>query len=164
MIRDAGNELVVNAEVGMRISILQGSADGVAVYVETQHPVANANGLISIEIGTGDPNDHFTHINWEDGPYFIKTETDPGGGTNYTITGVSQILSVPYALHAKTSEILLGEVEEADPVFAESPAAGIEEDIVHWDAAFSWGDHSLEEYLKKETDPLFTNWYRSEES
>ncbi len=36
-------------------------------------------------------------------PYFIKTETDPTGGNTYTITGVSQLLSTPYALYAKTS-------------------------------------------------------------
>jgi uncharacterized protein (TIGR02145 family) len=37
-------------------------------------------------------------INWANGPYFIKTETDPEGGTNYSISGSSQLLSVPYAL------------------------------------------------------------------
>jgi hypothetical protein len=37
------------------------------------------------------------------GPYFIKTETDPTGGTSYTITGTNQLLSVPYALYANSS-------------------------------------------------------------
>jgi hypothetical protein len=88
----------------MRISILQTSSSGTAVYVETQTPITNANGLASIEIGGGTlVSGNFTTINWANGPYFIKTETDPNGGTNYSITGTSQLLSVPYAFYSKTT-------------------------------------------------------------
>ena len=101
VIRDNSNALVTNQIVGMQISILQGSANGTAVYVETQTPTTNTNGLASIEIGGGTVvSGNFTTIDWANGPYFIKTETDPAGGTNYTITGTSQLLSVPYALYA----------------------------------------------------------------
>ncbi len=104
VIRDASNALVTGTPVGMQISILQGSSSGTAVYVETQTPSTNANGLVSIEIGAGTVvSGTFSTIDWTAGPYFIKTETDPSGGTNYTITGTSQLLSVPYALYAKTS-------------------------------------------------------------
>src|SRR6056297_3325181 len=96
VIRDASDNLITDTQVGMQISILQGSASGTAVYVETQEPSTNANGLISIEIGTGTvQSGDFTTIDWANGLYFIKTETDPGGGTNYTITGTSQLWSVP---------------------------------------------------------------------
>src|SRR6056297_542735 len=103
VIRDADNALITNQAVGMQISILQGSESGTAVYVETQNPTTNANGLLSIEIGTGTSADDFTSIDWASGSYFIKTETDPTGGSSYTITGTSQLLSVPFALYAKTS-------------------------------------------------------------
>jgi len=104
VIRDNLNALVMNSAVGMRISILQGSANGTAVYVETQNPTSNANGLVSVEIGGGTVvSGNFSSINWANGPYFIKTETDPTGGNSYAITGTSQLLSVPYALYAKTS-------------------------------------------------------------
>jgi len=117
VIRDANDNLITDTQIGMQISILQGSAIGTAVYVETQEPSTNANGLVSIEIGTGTTSDDFSTIDWTDGPYFIKTETDPAGGTTYTITGTSQLLSVPYALHAKTAETVSGGVTETDPVF-----------------------------------------------
>lgn len=108
VIRDASNNLVSNQAVGMQISIIQGSANGTAVYTETQTPLTNANGLISIEIGSGTPVlGVFGSINWAYGPYFIKTETDPLGGINYTITGTSQLLSVPYALHANKADTAL---------------------------------------------------------
>lgn len=103
VIRNSSNQLVTSHAIGMKISILQGSATGTPVYVETQVPTTNANGLATIEIGSGAViSGIFSTINWSSGQYFIKTETDPTGGTTYTITGVSQILSVPYALHAKT--------------------------------------------------------------
>jgi uncharacterized protein (TIGR02145 family) len=126
VIRNSSNTLVINTQVGMQISILQGAAGGTAVYAETQTPTSNTNGLVSIEVGAGTVvSGTFAAINWSNGPYFIKTETDPAGGTNYTITGTSQLLSVPYALHAKTAETLTGNITENDPVFGASIAAGI---------------------------------------
>ena len=104
VVRGADNELVASQAVGMQISILQGSTSGTAVYVETQTPSSNTNGLVSLEIGMGTiESGDFSTIDWGAGPYFIKTETDPKGGINYTITGTSQLMSVPYALHAKTA-------------------------------------------------------------
>lgn len=104
VIRNASNALISNQTVGMRISILQGSATGTVVYAETQTPATNINGLVSLEIGSGTQvSGSFVAINWAGGPYFIKTETDPAGGTAYSITATSQLLSVPFALYAKTS-------------------------------------------------------------
>jgi len=113
VIRDASNVLVTYSSVGMQISILQGSPTGTAVYVETQTPTSNANGLVSIEIGAGTVvSGTFSAIDWANGSYYVKTETDPTGGTTYTIIGTSQLLSVPYALYAKSVEI--DNVDDAD--------------------------------------------------
>lgn len=103
VVRNASDALVTSTAVGMQLSILQGSATGTAVYTETQTPNTNINGLVSLEIGTGTTTDDFSTIDWTTGPYFIKTETDPTGGTSYTISGTSQLMSVPFALHAKTA-------------------------------------------------------------
>ncbi len=157
VIRDADGELVTNGSIGMQVSILKGSADGSAVYVETHQPATNDNGLVSLKIGEGTViSGSKEEINWAEGPYFIHTETDLQGGSNYTLAHTSELLSVPYALHATTAETLSEEIVETDPVFMDSPAAGILlEDIDHWDMAFDWGDHSLADYLTEETDPLF---------
>ena len=130
VIRNSSNQLITGQTVGIQITILQGSVSGSVVYTETQTPTTNANGLVSIEIGGGTG---FDTINWADGPYFIKTETDPAGGTDYTITGTSQLLSVPYALHAKTAEVVNGGITETDPLFGTSVAVGITgTDTANW--------------------------------
>lgn len=106
VIRNSSNALITSTQVGMLISVLQGSSTGTAVYVETQTPSTNANGLASVEIGGGTVvSGNFSTINWANGPYFIKTETDPTGGTAYTITGTNELMSVPYALNAANANV-----------------------------------------------------------
>ena len=151
VVRDGSNNLVTSSAVGMQLSILQGSASGTAVYVETQTPTSNANGLVSVEIGSGTVvSGTFATINWSNGPYFIKTETDPTGGTSYTITGTSQLLSVPFALHAKTAETVTGGITENDPVFGawdKSTGISITESQIS----------DLQSYLTSEVDGSVTN-------
>lgn len=107
VIRDVQSNLVISRSVGLQISILEGSSSGTPVYVETHVATTNANGLVSIVIGEGNiESGDFTAINWPSGAYFIKTETDPEGGTAYSISGTSQLMSVPYAFHAITADSL----------------------------------------------------------
>ena len=147
VIRDASDNLITDTQIGMQISILQGSASGTAVYVETQVPTTNANGLVSLEIGAGTvESGDFATIDWANGPYFIKTETDPTGGTSYSITGTSQLLSVPFALHAKTAETVTGGITENDPVFGawdKTTGISITESQIS----------DLGNYIENETDP-----------
>ena len=147
VIRNSSNALVLSHIVGMKISILQGSATGTEVYTETQTPTTNANGLVSIEIGNGAG---FATINWASGSYFIKTETDPTGGTNYTITGTNQLLSVPYSLNAKTAETADYNNLTNLPTL----------NIANWNTAYGWGNHATMGYLTSftETDPIFNAW------
>ena len=100
VLRDAQDHLLQNQAVAVQISILQGAPNGTAVYTEVHSLNTNDNGLISLMIGDGVTSDDFSTIDWGAGPYYIKTETDPAGGTNYTITSTTQLVSVPYAKYA----------------------------------------------------------------
>ncbi|MBT7994115.1 MAG: hypothetical protein HN691_04515, partial [Bacteroidetes bacterium] len=134
VIRDANKKLLKSTNIGLQISVLQGSATGTAVYEETHNPSTNENGLVSVQIGEGTVlTGDFTTIDWANGPYFIKTETDPTGGSSYTIEGTSQLSSVPYALHAKSAESVSGSLDEKDPLFNASVAKGITAtDTTNW--------------------------------
>jgi hypothetical protein len=150
VIRNSSNALVVSNPVGIQISILQGSPTGTAVYVETQTTSTNANGLISIQIGGGTVvSGNFATINWANGTYFIETQTDPIGGTDYTITGTSQILSVPYALHSNFADSITGGIKEKEPAFNSSVAKSITvADTTNW-------SNKLSSYT--ETEPTFNS-------
>ncbi|ROH95969.1 beta strand repeat-containing protein [Chryseobacterium daecheongense] len=104
VIRNNSGQLVPNQSVAVKVSILQGSPAGAAVYSERLTGNTNANGLVSLEIGSGTVlTGTFNTIDWTTGSYYLKTETDPAGGTNYIIAGTSQLLSVPYAMYAKSA-------------------------------------------------------------
>ena len=102
VVRNASNQLVSSQAVGVRISILQGGINGDLAYMETQTAVTNANALMTLQIGGGNVlHGIFADIDWANGPYFLKSEIDPNGGTDYSVTSTQQLLSVPYALYAK---------------------------------------------------------------
>jgi hypothetical protein len=109
IIRAQDNSLVDNSNISLKIIIHQGSVTGTNVYQEIHSVKTNNNGLVSLEIGTGSIlGGSFSAILWQNGPYFIETQVDVAGGTNYNIIGVTQLLSVPYALHSKTAERIVG--------------------------------------------------------
>lgn len=174
VVRNTTGGLVTSHAVGIKISILQGSATGTLVFSETYSPVpqTNANGLLTIEIGSGTPSfGTFANIDWAAGPYFIKTEADPAGGTSYTIVGTSQLLSVPYALYAKSAAngfsgnyndltnkpvlfdgawasltgkpVTIAGYGITDAMAITHPANSITStNITNWSTAFGWGNHA----------------------
>ena len=104
VVRNASNTILANQAVGLRMTIQQDAIGGTTVYSETFATTTSANGLVNVEIGNGTPiSGTFANINWSNGPFFIETAVDITGGTTYTVMGTSQLMSVPYALYAKTS-------------------------------------------------------------
>jgi trimeric autotransporter adhesin len=102
--RNSVGQIIQNQVVSLKINIYQGSLNGSLVYSETQIDTVKLFGLITISIGAGNPlAGMFSAIDWASGPYFLETAMDPSGGTNYTVVGKSQLLSVPYALFAGKS-------------------------------------------------------------
>ena len=108
VIWDGSGNLVSEKIVSIKISILQGSVTGPAVFSETHRIQSNVNGLVSLLIGGGtSATGKISDINWGGGSYFLKTETDPSGGVNFSIIGTTQLVSVPYAIHSNTSNNLV---------------------------------------------------------
>ena len=110
VIRNAQGELLTNRQIGIKVSILRviavkGSYFPVTeVYSETHTLTSNANGLVFFVIGQGGNKvGTLSGIDWTQFPYLVQTEVDPDGGTNYTIAGTADLLSVPYAFYAAKS-------------------------------------------------------------
>jgi hypothetical protein len=116
VVRDAGNLILNNQVVGVRMTIQQGAIGGATVYQETFAPTTNGYGLVNLEIGSGTiVSGTFATIDWSAGPFFIETAVDVSGGTSYVVMGTSQLMSVPYALYAKTAENFANDlVDDAD--------------------------------------------------
>ena len=105
VVRDANDNLLTNQFVSIRVGILKDGPSMTTVFQEIHTLSTNANGLMSFEIGTGAIlTGAISAIDWSNGTFFVKTEIDPTGGSNYNIIAQSQLLSVPYALHAKVAE------------------------------------------------------------
>lgn len=128
VLRDGGGSLLENRQVGLQLSILQGGQTGTPVYVETHSVMTNNNGLVNVVIGSGSPTTgEFSKIDWSSGPFFIKTEADPEGGTGYKVSITSQLQSVPYALYAeKSGDGFDGDYEKLTnkPVLSKVAASG----------------------------------------
>lgn len=110
--RDTNGILLQNQNLNMRISILQGSANGTVVYIETHQVTTNDYGLINLSVGEGTPVfGIFSVIDWGINSYYVKTEMDINGGNSFVELGSSKLLSVPYALYSKSFDNLM----EIDP-------------------------------------------------
>lgn len=105
LIRDNQSSLIQNRSVGLRITIVQDGISQTSVFEETHVTSTNINGLLTLEIGTGANNfGAIQSIDWNNGPYLIRTAIDPNGGSNYSIFGESPLLSVPYAMYANKAD------------------------------------------------------------
>ncbi|MCH2225667.1 MAG: hypothetical protein MK066_12925 [Crocinitomicaceae bacterium] len=116
VIRNNSGTIIADSPIGLKISILQTTASGISVYEESFATVTNAFGLVNVVIGQGSViSGSFSTIDWFAGPYFAEVSVDETGGTTYTVLGTQQLMSVPYALHAKTANSVLNDqVNDAD--------------------------------------------------
>jgi len=134
VVRNASNNLIINSAIGLKLSVVQGDINGPVAYSETHSSTSNNNGLLNVELGAGTViGGSFPGIDWSNGPWFIRTETDLTGGNNYEFSGAQQLLSVPYAFYTNTADSLAGGYDETDPVFSGTVAAGITaSDTAYW--------------------------------
>ncbi len=100
--RNAQSLPILNRSISIRLSILDGSAIGLAVFVETHNTVTNNSGLFNLSIGLGTAvTGTFDSIHWGQGEKWLQVEMDTSGGNNFQLIGTTQFMSVPYALNAR---------------------------------------------------------------
>ncbi len=128
-----------NKSLTIRAILLNGATASATVWTKDYTVKTDDYGLFSIVLGDGAGESAFASINWGNGKYFLNVQILIG--KNWTDLSTTQLLSVPYALYAKSSGTVTN--SETDPVYKAAPAAGIKSaDISNWNAAFGWGNHS----------------------
>lgn len=102
-VRDAQGRAVAGRQVTVRIALVQGTALGTESYAELHQPTTDAAGLFTITVGQGNALSNCTMeacVDWAAGPWFLRSQVDPDGGENFTLSTTQQLMSVPYALYA----------------------------------------------------------------
>lgn len=107
--RNAAGQPIATTTIGIQITILKTSPAGVSQYSENHFVNTDAFGLFNLVIGAGAvQSGSMSTIDWSNDNYYLKVGMDAAGGTNFLTMGTTQLLSVPYALHAKTAESIVG--------------------------------------------------------
>lgn len=101
---DAAGKPLGDKSISVKAEILAGSPNGKVEYSEVHTAQTNTNGLYSLSIGLGVPSSGtFDKVNWLSGQKYLSISIDVNGGSNFVAMGVSQLLSVPYALVSGSS-------------------------------------------------------------
>jgi uncharacterized protein (TIGR02145 family) len=99
-IRNSDGTVMSEEEVDIQVKLRTLTTEGDVVYEEVHMTQTNAQGVVSIAVGAGaTPKGSFGEIPWSDG-IFIEVGVKLRAESTFNILGVSQILSVPYALQA----------------------------------------------------------------
>jgi hypothetical protein len=135
--RNAAGQPIATSTIGIQITILKTSTTGTSVYSENHFLNTDAYGLFNLVIGGGSlQSGNMSTIDWSADNYYLKVGMDANGGTNFLTMGTTQLLSVPYALHAATADSIVGGItNETDPIFGSSVAAAISAtDTTNWNS------------------------------
>jgi hypothetical protein len=113
VVRDFSNTLISNSTMALQVQIRQTSAAGPIVYQEQHTVTTNVQGIVNLVIGNGTAQvGTFATISWGNGPYFASFGIDFNGsvgGLVFQNYGSQQLMSVPYALYAKSSGATLNQ-------------------------------------------------------
>lgn len=153
ILRNSDGTMKINEVVTLQISIV--NEQGASAYLEIHNTATNEFGLVNVVIGEGATTDDLSDVDWSNGPYFLDITVN---GLNL---GASPLLSVPYALYSRTTDVLHGEItesqisdlqsyltHESDPHFSASPAYQITTgNVGDWNTAYSWGNHASAGYV-----------------
>ena len=115
---------LVEQNISVRVSILSESSTGVEQWIETHSTTTDGFGLFTITIGEGTSTGNgvqssFSDIDWGGSEHYLKIEMDVNGSSDYQLLGTSQLMSVPYALHAGTSDQGNNQSEQIDSMLSQ---------------------------------------------
>lgn len=110
--KDNQGQPITSTAISLRVSIIHGSTDGAADWVETHGVTTASDGLFEITIGhgtrTGGNMTNFADVDWGQASHYLKMEIDATGGSNYTSPTTIEFCSIPYAFKTGLADSLSG--------------------------------------------------------
>jgi hypothetical protein len=107
--RNAAGQPIATTTIGIQVNILKTSPIGASQYIENHFVNTDAFGLFNLVIGAGAvQSGSMATIDWSNDNYYLNVGMDAAGGTNFLTMGTTQLLSVPYALYAKSAGTVSG--------------------------------------------------------
>jgi hypothetical protein len=159
IVRNGTGGAIADQSVSYRFTILFGSTSGSVVYIEKHNVTTNQFGMVTLAVGNGtDKTGDISTINWGAGTYFLKVEIDAAGGTSYVDMGTTQLLSVPYALHAKTAESITGGATIAPPTATVQAASNIQSFSATLNGVVNGKGFSTEVEFEYGLTTAYTSW------
>ncbi|MCB0483171.1 MAG: fibrobacter succinogenes major paralogous domain-containing protein, partial [Flavobacteriales bacterium] len=102
--RKPSGQPIATSTVGIQISIVKTTAQGSVEYSENHAVNTDQFGLFNLTVGGGAvQSGSMNTIDWSSDNYYLKVGMDTSGGTSFLTMGTTQLLSVPYALYAKSA-------------------------------------------------------------
>jgi uncharacterized protein (TIGR02145 family) len=99
--RNATGQPIPSQAIKIKLSLLETAGSSNALYTETHTLTTTAQGLFALQIGAGTVlSGTYANLDWSNGPRFVKTEIDPTGGDNFTLSSTNPLNAVPFALFA----------------------------------------------------------------
>ncbi len=103
--RNATGQSIPNQPIKIRLSLLETATSSNPLYTETHTLTTTSQGLFALQIGAGTVlSGIYANLDWSNGPKFVKTEIDPAGGDNFTISSTNPLNAVPFALFAQNGD------------------------------------------------------------
>jgi hypothetical protein len=105
---DIDGNIIPNKAIMVQFTIIADDINGEMVYQETHEVNTDMYGMFALVIGHGlptgeSPTEDFAAIDWMASAHFLKVEVDLNNSGTYTLSGIQQLMAVPYALHANTA-------------------------------------------------------------
>jgi hypothetical protein len=101
-VRNCSGGLIINQNVNFKFNVMQNAPTNVPVFSETHFAPTDDLGAVNLVIGKDTATTGtFSNIDWVNGTYYLGIELNTG--SRYVAMGTTQLLSVPYALYAKSS-------------------------------------------------------------
>ncbi len=101
--RNATGQPIPNQPIKIKLSLLETATSTNSLYTETHSLTTTGQGLFAVQIGAGTVlTGTYATLDWSNGPKFVKTEIDPIGGDNFTLSSTNPLNAVPFALFAQS--------------------------------------------------------------